>query len=38
MEELVKKITDAPPLRPSDDDDEEEGDVNVGAATGNVKQ
>jgi len=39
MEELVRKITDAPPLRPHDDEDEmEESDVNIGAPTGNVKK
>jgi len=39
MEELVKKITDAPPLRPHDDEDEmEESDVNVSDATSNVKK
>jgi integration host factor subunit beta len=37
MEELVKKITDAPPLRPGDDDDleDEENDVSAEQITAN---
>jgi nucleoid DNA-binding protein len=38
MEELVRKITDAPPLRPGDDDDDsdDESDVSADEATHNV--
>jgi integration host factor subunit beta len=38
MEELVRKITDAPPLRPSHDDiEEDESDVSSSEATNNVE-